>query len=198
MLDIQRVEEPSSHDTWLTARVDDKPELGAYIPADLHHGAAPVSVFWRGEVGWPWLSAAVDRAETLLQEQVRGEVQAILIGFGSTRKEMKRPPGGRLSSYVIEYGKSDEFQAYRADFQWGADVRELSIWANVAESDRRSLGEGGENVGIALSSTLFTEGDYLRNFISREISATRGLNWEAAVTAMFDAVQKEIGARNRR
>ena len=48
MLDIQRVEEPSSHDTWLTARVDDKPELGAYIPADLHHGAAPVSVFWRG------------------------------------------------------------------------------------------------------------------------------------------------------
>jgi hypothetical protein len=195
---IDRTVEEPNKDTWFTGRVDGRVEVGAYIPADLRHGAATLSVFWRGEVGRPWLREAVDRAESLFREQLSTAqaegVEGDLMAFGPTQ-ETQPSEGKKLSFYLGEGARLEKYAAYRAEFRGSSqkEMRALSIWVNVTESDKLSLGEGGENVGIAVSSAFFTPN--VCEFIRSQIVKTRGLAGNVT-TDLFGAITKEIEARD--
>jgi hypothetical protein len=60
--------------------------------------------------------------------------------------------------------------AYRAELE-GAKDHVVIIWANVAETAACELDQGGENVGICMSPTMF--GGPARNLIVEMIEETR-------------------------
>ncbi len=196
---IEVKEEPSSHNAWLTASVNNQTELAAYVPGDLQHGAATVSVFWRGLLARDWLREKIGQAEALSRDELFATrtIQATLVAFGSTRELRESRASRGLSAYLAEDDALGAFPAYRAEFRGvprtATKSGELLIWANVVASDRRSLSEGGENVGVAVSSALFTPA--VRGFISTAITETYSLK-KHVITDLFAIIAKMIVSRD--
>jgi len=189
-MSVEVIPDPVTRDDWLATRENGHAEVAAYIPADLQHGRAPLSVFWRGQIDRQWLSATVEHASTLWRDlRYDGGVKAI--AFGERQKEIHSRDLGR---YLAESAELDGYPAYRVEFHLNTQSgpAEMLIWANVAESDQRSLDEGGENAGIAVSAALFDQA--VRTLISRAIARTRHVE-DRMIAELFGAISTNIAAR---
>jgi hypothetical protein len=190
---VDVVQEPVTRDKWLTTRVNGHVAVAAYIPADLQDGRAPLSVFWRGQTDRRWLGATVDYASALWHDLLATyDVKAV--AFGEKQKTITHENLGR---YLAESQDLDKFDAYRVDFVLNTQSGPagMAIWANVAESDQRSLEEGGENVGVAVSAAHFVPD--ICKFISYAISKTRPVE-QRTVVELFEAISKNIDTGARR
>jgi hypothetical protein len=160
---VELLDDPSTgDDIWFAAGNRSQVEVGIYIPADVRFGkgGSPFSVFWRGRCTREWLRTTVTRAEDHLRtiERVAGvSVSAALLAFGPTREKVERPAAG-LGTLLETGHRLGRHAAYRAEFHLSGPTSsqdELSIWANVEEDDQESLGQAGENVGIAITPNLY-------------------------------------------
>jgi hypothetical protein len=190
---VDVVPEPVTRDKWLTARVNGHVEVAAYIPADLQGGRAPLSVFWRGQIDRHWLGATVDYASALWRDLLATyDVKAV--AFGERQKTITHD---NLGDYLAASQELDKFSAYRVDFALNTQSgpAEMAIWANVAESDQRSLEEGGENVGVAVSAGHFDPS--ICKFISHTITKTRQVE-QNTIVELLGAISKNIDIGVRR
>ncbi len=153
------LEDEETKGLWLSAgHYPDQAEVGAYLPADLTPGSL-ISIFWRGNCTRDWLISALEQAEWLVRTYAqRGDrdVATTLFAFDPTKETVRGSAEGIFR--MLAHGQPlAKHSAYRAEFHFGGssgNTLEFSIWANVAEADRKNLEEAGENAGIALSPEL--------------------------------------------
>jgi hypothetical protein len=147
---ISLAEDPVSSDRWLMAEAEGKPQLGAYLPES---DEPMLTVYWRGAVKVTELSHIIDEAQWALG--ARGDtVEGVLIAYGNTR-ESRGPTQYKVSAYLDSSSSSNlsGFDAYRAELNGIAGS--IVIWANVTGRDAADLRNGGENIGLCITPSLF-------------------------------------------
>jgi HSP20 family protein len=176
----------TSLDVWLTADAEGKPQLGAYISAS---DEANLTVYWHGHAAMAQLCHIVEDAEGVLAKE-GGKVQGTLIAYGK-RREQVGPTSG-LSTYLAPSSTLRGFDAYRAELEGRAG--KVVIWANVAAESLFELKDGGENIGLCVTPTLFNGA--ARPVIERAIQSTMSLGVQT-ISQLLNEVSRAMLAATK-
>lgn len=174
---------------WYTAKYEGNALLGAHLPSEPTSDEASFTVFWAGRVPPSKFRGIVQNADQLFARI--GINDERLIAFGPSR-EVVGPVHGGLADWLSPGSKLYGFEAYRAEFR--GETGQLTLWANVTEFDRRSLDDGGENIGVCVTPALFKQA---RPLIADAIQDTQGLKAEVVAKLLDDVSWEMLGAASR-
>ena len=155
---------------WITARANGRPEIGAHIQENSGQGVALITVFWCGIVNAHHVRDAIQYADKL--DAVGPSVKTTITSFGSEKTVVQSRGRDELTDYLHDRFPLSKFEAYRAEFH--GQHGDVIFWANVEPSERGKLEQGEENVGIAVTPSLF-EG-LSPTLIARTIQQTSGID----------------------
>jgi hypothetical protein len=170
---------------WYMAEVGGSPVVGAYLLPNPNPTEAALTVFWRGYVPTEKFRRIVARAEGLFTQNGQ-TVQESLVAFGPTREPVG-PLSHGLASYLEPSSRIHGFDAYRAEFE--GSLGKLTVWANVTNSENRTLAEGGENIGICVNPLMFKSA--ARPLISEAIHDTQSLDG-ATIEKLLDEISSAM------
>jgi hypothetical protein len=150
---VQIAKDPGNGDVWLTAKMEGKAQLGAFVSGSSASGDPTLTIYWRGYVQRSSLTDALTEAETFLKKRA-GKIHARLIAFGPEKKVFDLGVGTGIGTLLREESPVAHYAAFRAELEGGDD--KLILWANVKEADYRGL-DAGDNIGICTSRSLFQD-----------------------------------------
>jgi hypothetical protein len=178
--------DPAYPDRWFVSTANrPKPLIGATLSSDTKD---ELVVYWSGNVRRDNLLQIVREAGTSLDKKtLRGK----LFVYGEDYREVISLSEGDILNSSESHSRFPGFDACRAELT--ASNGTVVVWANVT-GQKRSLDDGGENIGVNLSPELFN--GPVRPVISHAIEQTMHLSADA-VTELLNQISVSVIPRRQ-
>jgi hypothetical protein len=163
--------DPAFPDRWFISGTDKpRPEIGATLSSETK---PELVVYWSGNVGRDNLLQIMREAGTSLDKKT---LTGKLFVYGADFRDVIPLSNSEILNPSENQSKFPSFDACRAELT--ASNGSVVVWANVT-GEKRSLDDGGENIGVNLSPELFN--GPVRPVISHAIERTMHLSADAVM-----------------